>query len=1338
MTITTVQIQETNITVSEANDVTTVTIDDNSTVNTIVVTGGRGPQGTDGSAGEASNVPAGGTTNQALLKTSNTDFDMNWGDVLQSADIGLTVQAHSAVLDGTTASFTTAEETKLSNIETAATADQTGSEIKAAYEGEANAFTDAQFTKLSGIATGANVNTVTSVNTQTGAVILTADDIDDTSTNNAFTTPGDIGKLSAIENGATADQTGSEIKAAYEGEANAFTDAQFTKLSNIETAATADQTAAEILAALITVDGTTSALDADLLDGQHGTHYLDYNNFANTPTIPSSTSDISEGSNLYHTNERVDDRVSNLLVAGTNITITYDDVANSLTFNATAGSSQTNWQEEGSAVVGSSTANFVGSDVTVTNVGGVATITIADGYTSSDFDTDFGTKTTAGLTEATNLYYTDTRANSAIDARVDTAFVTATGALMDSELTSITNVKALDQSVVSGSSPTFDIGNITIDDTNLVIADTTNLQNYIDGVDAALLRARGTGFTSTYVSTVAIGGTTFAQPAVNGEISSDEGYFSIAYAGATNITIATLTASSTYVYIDKAGNLQQQTTIPTRQDWSRKMFTMRIAVNTSTQTILGFEYLNNPIGHYANSIRDLYGFMLAQGLPFKKDQIVTGRASDLGFDVSAGSLMEFGGTGDIDNANIKSFVAIANATYSLLTKTTIVGDRTDLQKSWDNAGTITALGSTTVVGHRLYRFSNGAFAIQYGQGNYANIILARAGVLLENYELNPLLTNATFLGWWLIEETATNTGGTTLTDFREYTIGVQGGSSSGLSGCLLRGNNLSDLLDVGAAQVSLDLEPGVDVQAYSSVLANTTASFTTAEETKLSGIETAATADQTGSEIEAIVNHDNLIGFVANEHIDWSATNAADIHPDNYTDTNTTYTVGDGGLTEINFTSADNTKLDGMETSATADQTAAEILAAMLTVDGTASGLDADLLDGQQGTHYLDYNNFANTPTIPSSTSDISEGTNLYFTSERVDDRVDSLLTAGTNITLTYDDTAGTLTINSSGSGGGGGGSVAVDDEGSQLIAAASRLNFAGAGVTVTDAGSNEATITIPGAASLPLRSIAQYTSTSTPDVNNTTPLVVPFSNALITSSDYSNSSGTVTVATTGTYRVNAVISYTSNVQRASVALQIYVNGTATDRITYGGYLRAASGHNEASNYIEEFLELTANDTVEIYAFEGAASGTATLIANESILMFEKVSENVAVTISNNIVGTLDGGGNTITDVNLENYKETNFALSYAATITPDVANGNVQTITLTGDTTFSAFTNPEAGQSMTVIIKQDATGSRTLTSTMLFAGAEKTLTTDANGIDIMSVFYDGTTYYASLAKGFA
>ena len=38
------------------------------------------------------------------------------------------------------------------------------------------------------------------------------------------------------------------------------------------------------------------------------------------------------------------------------------------------------------------------------------------------------------------------------------------------------------------------------------------------------------------------------------------------------------------------------------------------------------------------------------------------------------------------------------------------------------------------------------------------------------------------------------------------------------------------------------------------------------------------------------------------------------------------------------------------------------ILDLLKTVDGSGSGLDSDLLDGQTGSYYLDYNNFTNVP----------------------------------------------------------------------------------------------------------------------------------------------------------------------------------------------------------------------------------------------------------------------------------------------------------------------------------------------------------------------------------------
>lgn len=59
-----------------------------------------------------------------------------------------------------------ADKSKLDGIESGATADQTGAEIKTAYEGEAdtNAFTDAEKTKLAGIEPSADITDATNVN----------------------------------------------------------------------------------------------------------------------------------------------------------------------------------------------------------------------------------------------------------------------------------------------------------------------------------------------------------------------------------------------------------------------------------------------------------------------------------------------------------------------------------------------------------------------------------------------------------------------------------------------------------------------------------------------------------------------------------------------------------------------------------------------------------------------------------------------------------------------------------------------------------------------------------------------------------------------------------------------------------------------------------------------------------------------------------------------------------------------------------------------------------------------------------------------------------------------
>jgi len=74
------------------------------------------------------------------------------------------------------------------------------------------------------------------------------------------------------------------------------------------------------------------------------------------------------------------------------------------------------------------------------------------------------------------------------------------------------------------------------------------------------------------------------------------------------------------------------------------------------------------------------------------------------------------------------------------------------------------------------------------------------------------------------------------------------------------------------------------------------------------------------------------------------------------------------------------------------------------------------------------WNDLADKPTVAATTTDLPEGTNQYFTNERVDDRVNAILREGSGVDITYDDLNGTITIAATGGGGGAGGSGIVTD----------------------------------------------------------------------------------------------------------------------------------------------------------------------------------------------------------------------------------------------------------------------------------------------------------------------
>lgn len=97
--------------------------------------------------------------------------------------------------------------------------------------------------------------------------------------------------------------------------------------------------------------------------------------------------------------------------------------------------------------------------------------------------------------------------------------------------------------------------------------------------------------------------------------------------------------------------------------------------------------------------------------------------------------------------------------------------------------------------------------------------------------------------------------------------------------------------------------------------------------------------------------------------------------------------------------------------------------------------------------------------------------------------------------------------------------------------------------------------------------------------------------------------------------------------------------------------------------------------------------------------------------------------------------------LTDATNISWNLDDAQNATVTLAGNRTLDNPTNMKNGGQYTLIVKQDATGSRTLSFGSAYkwaAGTAPTLTTTANGIDILSFISDGSSMYGSFLKGFA
>jgi hypothetical protein len=156
------------------------------------------------------------------------------------------------------------------------------------------------------------------------------------------------------------------------------------------------------------------------------------------------------------------------------------------------------------------------------------------------------------------------------------------------------------------------------------------------------------------------------------------------------------------------------------------------------------------------------------------------------------------------------------------------------------------------------------------------------------------------------------------------------------TGDLVAANNLSDVVNAGTSRTNLGLAIGSDVQAYATVLANTTASFVTADETKLDYITVTQAVDLDTMESNITTNNAKV-------------TNVSTALSTGTVDATTYGITSDGGADDVVLAAA-TTSLAGLLTAAkwdeivanTAKVTNVSTTLSTGTVDATTYGITSD------------------------------------------------------------------------------------------------------------------------------------------------------------------------------------------------------------------------------------------------------------------------------------------------------------------------------------------------------------------------------------------------------------
>ena len=209
-------------------------------------------------------------------------------------------------------------------------------------------------------------------------------------------------------------------------------------------------------------------------------------------------------------------------------------------------------------------------------------------------------------------------------------------------------------------------------------------------------------------------------------------------------------------------------------------------------------------------------------------------------------------------------------------------------------------------------------------------------------------------------------------------------------------------------------------------------------------------------------------------------------------------------------------------------------------------------------------------------------------------------------------------------------------------------------------------------------------------------------------------------------------------------------NASLVDNSAYGENALSSNSTGQY-NVAVGFYSLHANSsgTVNTAVGTGANAYSASIANTISIAAFDKANNALANTSGVSFAGNLNfPTGNVSIGTSTQSTKLSVFgsASGGITTVTDntsiviDMTSNNNFAITLGGSNTVINPTTMNPGQSGIIWLSQDNNGSRAPSwgSYWKFpSNTAPTLSTAANSIDVMFVFYDGTTYYATLTKGY-